>query len=47
MLSTGGLYKDLGGDYHARRDPARQTKCLVSQLEQLGHCVTLEEAAAW
>ncbi|MGH2428164.1 MAG: IS110 family transposase [Candidatus Limnocylindria bacterium] len=46
MLHTGELYKDLGGDYYARRDPARQTKRLVAQLERLGHCVTLEEAAA-
>jgi hypothetical protein len=46
MLSTGELYKDLGGDYYARRDPERQVKRLVAQLERLGHTVTLEEAAA-
>ncbi len=46
MLSTGELYADLGGDYYARRDPARQTKRLVGQLERLGHTVTLQEAAA-
>jgi len=43
MLTTGELYSDLGGDYLARRDPERQTKRLVAQLERLGHAVTLEE----
>jgi transposase len=42
MLSTGELYNDLGADYHARRNPERQTKRLVSQLEALGHHVTLQ-----
>ena len=46
MLSTGELYNDLGGDYIARRDPERQTKRLVAQLERLGHNVTLTEGAA-
>lgn len=46
MLSTGELYRDLGGDYLTRRDPERQTKRLVAQLERLGLSVTLEEAAA-
>jgi hypothetical protein len=46
MLSTGELYRDLGGDYFARHDPARQTRRLVAQLERLGHTVTLEEVAA-
>ena len=46
MLSTGEIYDDLGGDYFARRDPARQTRRLVTQLERLGHTVTLEAAAA-
>ncbi len=44
MLSTGELYKDLGGDYFRRRDPERQTRRLVAQLERLGHSVTLQEA---
>lgn len=44
MLSTGEIYTDLGGDYFARRDPARQTKRLVAQLERLGHTVVLQEA---
>jgi len=46
MLATGELYNDLGGDYFARRDPERQIKRLVAQLERLGHTVTLEKAAA-
>ncbi len=46
MLSTGELYNDLGGDYFQRRDPDKTTKRLVTQLERLGHTVTLQEAAA-
>ena len=46
MLATGELYDDLGGDYYTRRDPERQTRRLVAQLERLGHVVTLQEAAA-
>jgi transposase len=42
MLSTGELYSDLGGDYFRKRDPERQTRRLVAQLERLGHQVTLE-----
>ena len=45
MLTTGELYRDLGGDYFRPRDPERQTRRLVAQLEALGHTVTLEEAA--
>ena len=45
ILSTGELYEDLGGDYFTRRDPERQTKRLIAQLERLGHHVTLSEAA--
>jgi transposase len=45
MLSTGELYREPGGDYFTRRDPERATRRLVSQLEQLGHTVTLEAAA--
>jgi transposase len=46
MLATGETYRDLGPDYFANRDPERQTKRLVKQLERLGHHVTLQEAAA-
>jgi transposase len=42
MLTNGELYRDLGGDYFRKRDPERQTKRLVAQLERLGHKVTLE-----
>jgi transposase len=45
MFTTGEVYRDLGGDYYQRRDPARATKRLVAQLERLGHTVTLQEAA--
>ena len=45
MLQTGETYRDPGGDYYQRRDPARATKRLVAQLERLGHTVTLQEAA--
>jgi transposase len=46
MLTTGELYTDLGGDYYARRDPERQARRLVAQLERLGHTVTLATAQA-
>jgi len=46
MLTTGELYRDLGGDYFRKRDPERQTRRLVAQLERLGHTVTLETNAA-
>ena len=46
MLSTGELYNDLGGDYYTRRNPQRQTRRLVAQLERLFHTVTLQETAA-
>jgi transposase len=44
MLTTGELYNDLGGEYFARRDPERQTRRLIAQLERLGHTVTLHDA---
>jgi transposase len=46
MLATGEIYTDLGGDYYQRRDPERQTKRLVAQLQRLGHTVTLQDAKA-
>jgi transposase len=46
MLTTGETYRDLGPDYFVNRDPARQTKRLIKQLERLGHHVTLTEEAA-
>jgi hypothetical protein len=46
MLASGETYHDLGGDYFTNRDPERQTRRLVKQLERLGHHVTLTERAA-
>jgi transposase len=46
MLSTGETYQDLGADYLTTRDPERQTRRLVKQLQRLGHHVTLAEGAA-
>ena len=46
MFTTGETYRDLGGDYYQRRDPTRQIKRLVAQLERLGQTVTLQQAAA-
>jgi len=46
MLTTGEIFRDLGGDYFTRLDPDKQTRRLVAQLERLGHVVTLEKAAA-
>jgi transposase len=46
MLATGETYHDLGADYFTARDPERQTRRLIAQLERLGHHVTLQEAAA-
>ena len=46
MLATGETYRDLGGEYFTNRDPERQTRRLVAQLERLGHHVTLTEGVA-
>ncbi|HMH47234.1 MAG TPA: IS110 family transposase, partial [Solirubrobacteraceae bacterium] len=46
MLSTGELYKDPGGEYFRHRNPERQARRLIAQLEALGHTVTLQEAVA-
>ena len=46
MLQTGEIYRDLGPDHFARRNPERQTKRLLAQLERLGHTVTLQKVAA-
>jgi hypothetical protein len=42
VLSTGETYRDLGGDHFTNRDPERQNRRLVKQLESLGHHVTRE-----
>src|SRR5215212_8791690 len=47
LLSTGECFQDLGDDFFdRRRDPARETRRLVHQLEQLGYTVTLATAAS-
>jgi len=45
MLTTGELYRELGGDHFTRADPERATRRLVAQLERLGHRVTHQAAA--
>lgn len=45
MFQTGEVYRDLGADYYQRRDPERQIRRLVTQLERLGQHVTLSPAA--
>jgi transposase len=42
MFTTGETYHDLGGDDYRKRDPERQTRRLIAQLEALGHAVTLQ-----
>jgi hypothetical protein len=46
MFTTGETYRDLGGDHCGRRDPERQTRRFVAQLERLGDHVSLEPSAA-
>jgi transposase len=46
MLQTGETYLDPGGDYYTRRDPARTTRRLVTQLQRLGYSVTLQQQQA-
>jgi hypothetical protein len=42
MLSTGKLYREPGGDYFERhRDPDREVKRLVTQLQRLGQHATV------
>ncbi len=46
LLSTGEVYQDLGDDYfQRRRDPERQARRMVAQLEGLGYTVTLSAAS--
>src|SRR5439155_7112407 len=46
MFTSGEVYRELGGDYYQRRDPERQIRRLIAQLERLGQHVTLEAATA-
>jgi transposase len=43
MLTNGTPYKDLGEDYHDKRDVQRATKRCVHKLEKLGYKVSLEQ----
>ena len=46
LLSTGARFEDLGDDYfEKRRDPERQARRLVTQLEALGYTVALAAAS--
>ena len=45
MLSRDEPYRDLGADWHSRRDDAAHTRRLVAQLEHLGHTVHLDAAS--
>ena len=45
MLSTGETYRELGPDYHSRRDPQREATRLTRKLEALGFAVTVTPAA--
>ena len=46
LLSTGEQFEDLGDDYfQRRRDPQRQARRLVTQLEELGYTVALSDVA--
>lgn len=45
LLSTGEVFKDLGDNYfQTRRDPERQARRLVVQIEELGFTVTIAAA---
>lgn len=46
MLATGEVYRELGGDYFATRNPDVQVRHLVRKLEALGQKVTLDPIAA-
>jgi hypothetical protein len=45
LLTTGEVFEDLGQYYfQSRRDPQRQARRLVSQLQDLGFTVTITAA---
>ena len=44
MLKRDEPYRDLGPDWHVRRDAEAHTRRLVAQLERLGHTVALDIA---
>lgn len=46
LLRRGEVYRDLGGDYFERLNPAGLTRYLVRRLQRLGHTVTLQPLEA-
>jgi transposase len=46
MLTRDEPYRDLGPDWHVRRDAEAHTRRLVKQLERLGHTVALDQPPA-
>ena len=46
MLKRDELYRDLGPDWHVRRDAQAHTRRLVTQLDRLGHTVPLKAPPA-
>ncbi len=46
MLTRDEPYRELGADWHLRRDVEAHTRRLVTQLERLGHTVTLQAPPA-
>jgi transposase len=46
MLKRDEPYRDLGPDWHVRRDAEAHTRRLVTQLERLGHTVVLDTPPA-
>jgi transposase len=46
MLTRDEPYRDLGPDWHVKRDAEAHTRRLVTQLERLGHSVTLDATPA-
>jgi len=45
MLDRDEPYRDLGADWHARRNDEAHTRRLVAQFERLGHTVVIDPAA--
>ena len=46
MLTTGEIYRDLGGDYFPRATPNARPSASSPSSSRLGHKVTLEELPA-
>jgi transposase len=45
MLNRDEPYRDLGADWHQRRNNEAHTRQLIAQLERLGHTVIIGPAA--